>query len=135
MTLSGIIGDLDVYSIGYGGRTLPEIEYILNANGVDKLVDIRSHPNTTWMGRQFLEGKLGDKYTSLTILGGMDYSTSQYSEWRGNIPQETLDNLVRLAEENTICLLCAEKKAARCHRSYFVGHVLWEEYGIEVQHL
>jgi uncharacterized protein (DUF488 family) len=135
LTLSGIIGDIDVYSIGYGGRTLPELEQILTARGVDKLVDVRSRPHTTWMGKSFLEERLGNKYISITILGGMEYSTHQYREWRAKVPTDTLDGLVKLAEDHTVCLLCAEKDPVKCHRSYFVGRVLREEYGIEVQHL
>lgn len=134
-TLTGAIPDTRIYSIGYGGRTLPEIIKILSAKNVEKLVDVRSYPNTKWFGKSHLESKLGDNYISIPELGGIKYSVHQYKDWIAKVQKKTLDDLVELAEQHVICIICAENNHSNCHRSYFVSRVLKEKYGLEVCHI
>ncbi|MBC2746236.1 MAG: DUF488 domain-containing protein [ANME-2 cluster archaeon] len=134
-TLAGIESGIRIYSIGYGGRILKDIVKQLGSMDVEKLIDVRSYPNTRWFGKQHLENMLGDNYASIPILGGKDFSPHQYKEWKAKVPKQVLDDLVRLSDDHIICLICAEKDHRKCHRSYFVGRALKEDYGLEVRHI
>lgn len=134
-TLTGIDPDIRVYSIGYGGRTLNELDAILTRHKVEKIVDVRSRPNTKWMGRQTLEQKLGSNYISVPELGGKDYTPHEYERWYKEVPRKKMQALAELSTKYIICLLCAERDHVKCHRFYFVAKMLNDQYGITVMHL
>ena len=134
-TLTGIYPGLRIYSIGYGGRTMSQVIKILGTKDVEKIVDVRSNPNSKWFGKQLLENRLGDNYISIPELGGKDFTTHDYQKWRKKVSRKTLEDLVQLSDQHIICLLCAEKNHLKCHRYYFIAKALKEDYGIEVKHL
>lgn len=134
-TLTGIYPGLRIYSIGYGGRTLTQIIQILRMKDIEKIVDVRSYPNSKWFGKQLLENRLGDNYISIPELGGKDFTSHDYQKWHKKVLRKTLEDLVRLSDKHIICLMCAEKNHVNCHRYYFIAKALKEDFGIEVQHL
>ena len=134
-TLTGIYPGLRVYSIGYGGRTVTQVTKILESKGIEKIVDVRSYPNSKWFGKQLLERRFGDNYMSIPQLGGKDFTTHEYQKWHKKVPRKALEELVQLSDQHVICLLCAEKDHTKCHRYYFIAKALKEDFGIEVKHL
>lgn len=118
-----------VFTIGYGGRGKDELLSLLKANGVKTLVDIRLRPDRASMGI-WVKAKTADKgiehwlaeagigYRSLVELGNvflelpdwqaryarlLDCAGPLLTAWLADIP-------------DPICLLCAEKRVAECHR-------------------
>ena len=134
-TLSGIYPELRIYSIGYGGRTISQVIHTLRQWDVEKIVDVRSYPNSKWFAKQTLEKKLGDNYISIPELGGKDFTVHDYQKWHKKVSRKTLEELVRLSDQHVICLLCAERNHVKCHRYYFIAKALKEDFGIEVKHL
>jgi len=140
---------MNVFTIGYGGRSREDFLALLKANGVKTVVDIRLRPDRASMGI-WVKAKTPDKgiekwlsdagigYRSLIELGNvfLDYPDP---EWRRPY-QELLNSCGGLLTArltgipDPICLLCAEKHVTECHRQY-VADFLVRCKGAEVHHL
>lgn len=130
------------FTIGYGGRPPRDFVALLVANGVREVVDVRLRPDRASMGcyvrarepSKGIEKLLSDQgiaYRSLVELGNVFL---EFDDWAGLYEQflERAGELltVRLAgAHEPFCLLCAEKRAAECHRrpiaDYLVARKGW----------
>jgi uncharacterized protein (DUF488 family) len=135
------------YTIGYGGRAPQELLEILLAKGVKTIVDVRLRPDRarlgTWVktnnpdkGIQKLLAGAGIAYISLIELGNLFL---EYADWetRYQTLLERAGDLLndRLSSIPTpFCLLCAEKKAADCHRR-LIAEYLVRQKGAQVEHI
>ena len=140
---------MKVFTIGYGGRGKEDFLALLKANGVQTVVDIRLRPDRACMGiwvrardpRQGIERLLSDAgigYRSLIELGNVFLGYPE-GEWQRRY-QELLNSSGGLLTAgltgipDPICLLCAEKRVAECHRKQ-VAEFLAQYKGAEVHHL
>ncbi len=126
---------------------------MLKVNAVTRLVDIRTVPrsrhNPQFNADTLPEslGNAGISYLHMAGLGGLRHPEpdSPNLGWR-NISfrgfadymqtpefEENLRNLINLAEEETICLMCAEALPWRCHRSLIADALVIR--GINVEHI
>jgi uncharacterized protein (DUF488 family) len=149
-TLFGGKGDdatMKVFTIGYGGRSKEDFLARLNSNGVKTVVDVRLRPDRASMGI-WVKAKTSDKgieswlreagigYRSLIELGNVFLDAPDWQERY----QQLLDSAGELLTERLkaipgpICLLCAEKRPAECHRRQ-VAEYLKTRMGAEVHHL
>ncbi len=133
-----------IFSIGHSTRTSEELLALLRMNGVATLVDIRSIRGSR-RNPQFGEAELaqsaqaaGVRYVMLPILGGRRaaHRDSPNDGWhnaafRGyadymQTPDfaRGLDDLLRLAGEARIAIMCAEAVPWRCHRSLVADALL-----------
>ena len=138
---------MKVFTIGYGGRTKEELLARLKANGVRTVVDIRLRPDRASMGiwvkaktadkgiEQWL-GEAGIGYRSLVELGNLFLEFPDWQARYGRLLESAGDLLTeRLAGiPEPLCLLCAEKRVAECHRQQ-VAEYLARHAGAEVEHL
>jgi uncharacterized protein (DUF488 family) len=136
-----------LFTAGYGGRTPAEFLGLLTRAGVRAVVDVRLRPDKASLGA-FARAKSPDKgiekllagagiaYRSLPELGNVFL---EYDDWQDRYPRYLeraggllLDRLAGVPEP--FCLLCAEKRAADCHRRA-VAEFLAARDGWAVEHL
>ncbi len=126
-----------LYTIGHSTRTLEEFLDLLQAHGIQELVDVRTIPQSRrypHFGKDALATALkeaGIVYTHLPQLGGLRHTTkdSVNTGWRNlsfrgyadymatNAFEEGLQALKAIAEQRITAIMCAEAVPWRCHRS------------------
>jgi uncharacterized protein (DUF488 family) len=132
-----------VYTIGHSTRSLDEFITLLRAHGVTRVVDVRTIPRSRH-NPQFNYDSLPDSlngaglgYVHMPGLGGLRHAKldSPNAGWRNasfrgyadymQTPafEEELDNLIALAKEDRVAIMCAEAVPWRCHRS-LIGDAL-----------
>jgi uncharacterized protein (DUF488 family) len=138
---------MEIYTLGYGGRRPEEAVALLRTHGVQTVVDVRLRPDRASMG-VWVKAKTPDKgiekwlgaagigYRSLIELGNvfLDFPDwrpryAQLLETGGGLLTERLHGL-----PGPICLLCAEKRVADCHRLQ-IAEYLARHAGVTVHHL
>ena len=126
-----------VLTIGHSTRTLEEFIGLLQAHGATRVVDVRTVPRSRH-NPQFNKGSLpralkkaGLGYVHLPGLGGLRHAKRdsinlgwRNASFRGyadymQTPEfkESLEELIQLAKQERIVLMCAEAMPWRCHRS------------------
>lgn len=133
-----------VLSIGHSTRSIEEFIRLLQAHDVTRVVDVRTIPRSRHnpqFNRDALPASLkkaGVGYTHLAELGGRRPTTrdSINTGWRNasfrgyadymQTPEfrEGVEQLIRLAREDRLALMCAEAVPWRCHRS-LIEDALW----------
>ena len=132
-----------VLTIGHSTRTLDEFIALLKAHAVTLVVDVRTIPRSAH-NPQFNEDSLPDSLKKVTIgyvhmpgLGGLRHvrHNSVNAGWRNasfrgyadymQTPEfeKQVEELIQLAKEHRIALMCAEAVPWRCHRS-LIGDAL-----------
>lgn len=132
-----------VYTIGHSTHPIEEFIQMLKANGIERLVDIRTIPGSRYnpqYGQKALRESLakeGIEYLYQNNLGGLrpKIPSSINKGWRNasfrNYADymqtkefaEGVEELILKAEEKTTVIMCAEAVPWRCHRS-LVGDAL-----------
>lgn len=136
-----------VYSIGHSTRPLEKFINLLQAHGVNRIVDVRTIPRSRH-NPQFNRDTLpvglaaaGIGYTHMVGLGGLRHARPdsantgwQNLSFRGfadymESPEflRSLDQLIDLAQCDTIAVMCAEAVPWRCHRSLIADALLARE--------
>ena len=126
-----------IYTVGHSNRQAKELVGLLEAHGIEKLVDVRSIPKSRH-NPQFNEGRLrrtlaraGIRYEHLKRLGGLRHARkdSKNVGWRNasfrgfadymatEEFRKGLSRLAREAKKTKIAVMCAEAVPWRCHRS------------------
>ena len=102
----------DIFSVGDGSRSFPDLMDFLLTVDLEVLVDVRSRPRSrfSWFNKAYFETFLGEKYLWLPSLGGLDKNITEKQF------QEGMDQLVELAKTKRVAVLCSEKDFKRCHR-------------------
>jgi uncharacterized protein (DUF488 family) len=135
-----------LFTIGYGGRMPDDLVRRLTAAGVRTIADVRLRPDRASLG-VYVKAKTPDKgiehlfasagigYRSLPELGNLFLD---FDDWRerytafiqcaGHLLLSRLDAL-----EPPVCLLCAERRVAECHR-LLIANFLGTR-GFEIEHL
>ncbi|MDB5309480.1 MAG: hypothetical protein JWO38_3682 [Gemmataceae bacterium] len=136
------------FTIGYGGRKPDAFAQLLAANGVKTVVDVRLRPDKASVGSYAkarepdkgiagLLAKAGVGYVSLPELGnlflGYDDWPTRYADFLDRAGPLLFDRLTADVP-GPVCLLCAEKKVAECHRRH-VAEYLARERGWRFTHL
>jgi uncharacterized protein (DUF488 family) len=133
-----------VLTIGHSTRTLEEFIGLLQAHGATRVADVRTVPrsrhnpqfNKTSLPRALKKAGLG--YVHLPGLGGLRHAKrdSLNVGWRNvsfrgyadymQTPEfeRSLEELIRLAKQERIAIMCAEAVPWRCHRSLIADALL-----------
>jgi uncharacterized protein (DUF488 family) len=142
-----------VFTIGHSTRPITEFINLLIAHGVQRLIDVRTIPQSRHnpqFGREQLSSSLeqaGIQYTHMPGLGGLrrPRKDSLNTGWRNaNFRgyadymqttqfEENLSRCIELAQEEQVVLMCAESVPWRCHRSLIADALLAR--GIDVQEI
>jgi uncharacterized protein (DUF488 family) len=133
-----------VLTIGHSTRALEEFIGLLQAHGTTRVVDVRTVPrsrhnpqfNKASLPRALKKAGLG--YVHLPGLGGLRHTKrdSLNVGWRNvsfrgyadymQTPEfeQGLEELIRLAKQERIAIMCAEAVPWRCHRSLIADALL-----------
>ncbi len=132
-----------VYTIGHSTRTIEAFIKLLKIYGVEAVVDVRTIAGSEYnpqYNEESLRNSLGKhniSYTRMRGLGGLRQATklSPNNAWKNKsfrgyadymqTPEfaESIKELVRLAQEKQVAIMCAEAVPWRCHRS-LIGDAL-----------
>ncbi len=144
---------LTIYTIGHSTRTLPEFIAMLKAYHVTLVVDIRRIPRSR-RNPQFNKETLPDSlkpeninYIHMPEIGGLrrPKPDSINTAWRNKSFRgyadymqtkefmENLLNLIALARENCVAIMCAEALPWRCHRSLIADALVVRN--VKVEHI
>lgn len=127
-----------VFTVGYGGRGIDDFIKLLKDNRVEVVVDVRSYPRSQFedYNRENLEKRfpmdgleyifLGDKLGGLRDGPYQDHMKTQDFKFG-------IEEVIALAAEKRVTLMCAEKHPNACHRRHICDHLA--AVGIEVQHI
>jgi uncharacterized protein (DUF488 family) len=140
-----------ILTIGHSNRALEEFLAMLEAHGVERLVDVRTLPRSRH-NPQFNTDSLkksvntaGIRYTHLKGLGGLRHA-ARYSintGWRNasfrgyadylQTPEfdGALARLTKLAAKKRCAIMCAEAMPWRCHRSLIADALSVRGIGVE----
>jgi uncharacterized protein (DUF488 family) len=142
-----------ILTIGHSTRTIEDFTDLLRAHGVQLIVDIRTVPRSR-RNPQFNEDSLaaslkesGIDYVRLKELGGLRHpkKDSQNMGWRNasfrgfadymqtQDFEAGINELIRLARDRSVAIMCAEALPWRCHRSLIADALLVR--GIKVEHI
>lgn len=128
---------LPVFTIGHSTRPIEEFVHLLQAHGVQHLIDIRTVPRSRTnpqFNRDTLPNSLknaGLQYLHMPELGGLRHprSDSENTAWRNasfrgyadymQTPEfgAAIERLVELGGRRQVAIMCAEAVPWRCHRS------------------
>ena len=140
-----------VMTIGHSTHTLEEFIRLLQAHGATCIVDVRTVPRSRHnpqFNKTSLPGSLkkaGLGYVHLPGLGGLRHAKRDSTNlgWRNASFRgyadymqtaefaQTLEELIRLANQGRIVLMCAEALPWRCHRSLIADALLVRGIRIE----
>ncbi len=142
-----------ILTVGHSTRALPEFIQLLQTHAVKRVVDVRTIPRSRY-NPQFNESSLpkalkkaGIAYVHLAGLGGLRHTKreSPNTGWRNAsfrgyadymlTPafEQALEELIGLAGQGPVALMCAEAVPWRCHRSLIADALLVR--GIPTEHI
>jgi uncharacterized protein (DUF488 family) len=133
-----------VLTIGHSARTIEEFIALLQAHAVTRVVDVRTVPRSRHnpqFNRETLPVSLqpaGIGYVHMAELGGLRHTTHdsinigwRNASFRGYADymqtpefQQAIDQLIQLAHQDWIAVMCAEAVPWRCHRSLIADALL-----------
>lgn len=139
------MAELRVHTIGHSTHPVDEFIDMLRARGVERLIDVRTVPGSRH-NPQFGERELGASmaaagidYQRLGALGGLRHTPAAEATingaWRNRSFRDYadymqtgefasgIDELIALAAQQTVAIMCAEAVPWRCHRS-LIGDAL-----------
>ena len=142
-----------VLTIGHSTRTLEEFISLLQAHAVSRVVDVRTAPRSRHnpqFNKASLPGSLkkaGLGYVHMPGLGGLRHAKRdsvnigwRNSSFRGYADymqttefEESLEELIKAANQERIALMCAEAVPWRCHRSLIADALL--VHGVHTEHI
>lgn len=142
-----------VMTIGHGSRPLAEFLQILQKHGVSQILDVRKMPRSIANPQFNYEtlplrlAEAGIDYRHIPGLTGLrrPSQSSPNKAWRNKSFQayadymqtakfrDEIDQLVEVAGERAVALMCAETVPWRCHRSLIADALLAR--GVAVLHL
>ena len=126
-----------IFTVGHSTRSIEEFVSLLQAHGVEKLIDIRTVPRSRTnpqFNRDALPESLrraGIGYLHMPALGGLRHAQpdSPNTGWRNasfrgfadymQTPEfaQAIEKLMELGREQQTAIMCAEAVPWRCHRS------------------
>jgi uncharacterized protein (DUF488 family) len=139
----------ELLTIGYDGRTPPELVDELTGRGVDTVVDVRLNPSSRKPGfsKRSLSATVeaaGMTYLHMPELGlprddrdglhhGRPEAQQRYLEHIHTPEGEAaVERIVELAGHGRVCLLCLEHEPDHCHRRLVAGEAVRRRPGLRV---
>jgi uncharacterized protein (DUF488 family) len=131
---------MEIYTIGHSNHTVENLLALLGEHAIEVVVDVRSQPYSRYVpqfNRETLArvlqaqgftyehrgDRLGGRPADESLLladGSVDYDRVRASKDF----QQALDELLALARERRVALMCAEGDHRRCHRGQLITPAL-----------
>ena len=129
----------DIFTIGYGNRSINTFTNLLTQYGIATLIDVRSNPRSRFNPNYNMKSlktilqSIGIEYLYMgEILGRKPRDEKLYKN--GKLDYEAVNSLstykaalhqlIELAENRSICLCCCELNPNICHRKTLIGDSL-----------
>lgn len=152
---------MKLFTIGFKGRSAENFFKTLKNAGIQKLIDVRRKNASQLAGftkgpdlRYFLQECFGISYEHIPEFGPSEgllkeYQTrlgkkkkddaawAYYVEKFGNevLSQSTIEHFQKVVSGcDSICLLCSEERAERCHRRLLAEYIRKHLPNIEIEH-
>jgi uncharacterized protein (DUF488 family) len=143
---------MELFTVGYEGRTLPQLVRLLEEHGIGRLVDVRERPYSRRKGFSatplsealrkagiVYEPGFGlgnpDDIRSMWKRGELDVGKRKYRAFLRNGRRERVEYVVALADLGPVALLCLEGDAGDCHRSVIAEEAVRLDPRVTVRHL
>jgi uncharacterized protein (DUF488 family) len=140
-----------LYTIGHSNHDIETFLGLLKANGIQRLVDVRTSPNSRFyphFRRKALEEHLRDAGIEYVYegnaLGGrprnpacydesgeLDYRRVEQQDWY----RAGVDRLVDYAASTSTVMMCSEEEPDRCHRRFLIARTLLGESRAGIVHI
>jgi uncharacterized protein (DUF488 family) len=145
------MGQIPIYTIGYGAREIADFITVLQTNQIAYLIDVRSKPYSRYkpdFSKQALEQHLTQnniRYVYMgDVLGGMPDDPDCYDE-NGKVVYDKVaqkafyqEGIGRLQsaweQELRVAIMCSEGKPENCHRTKLISKTLIAQ-NIPVSHI
>lgn len=114
-----------IYTIGHGRQPIETFLELLTKNNIEVLADVRAVARSRWP--QFNQKAL------VTALGERKILYIHFSElgWKIQAPKEDFERgikeIVKLSQNQKVCLMCAESLPEKCHRKLILTPALIQE--------
>ena len=139
-----------IYTIGHSNHSWEEFEALLKGRQIRVLVDVRSKPASRWapfankrtlsalleragIGYVYMGDSLGGK-----LADPARYDSSGNPNYRSiratKLFRQGVSELIKLAEDSTVAIMCAEENPSKCHRRLLLGPAL-ENRGVTMLHI
>ena len=145
------MGQIPIFTIGYGAREIADFTAVLQANEIAFLIDVRSKPYSRYkpdFSKQALERHLNEnniRYVFMgDTLGGMPDDPDCYDkdgkvvyEWvaQKDFYQDGIGRLQTAYQQGLrVAIMCSEGKPENCHRSKLISKTLLAQ-NIPVTHI
>ncbi len=140
-----------LFTIGHSNHTIEDFIALLKDHNISALVDVRTQPYSQWthqFNREILEHDLADAdigyvYMGET-LGGRPADHDLYAPRQerpdykkmAQLPayQAGIRELVDLAQDQTVAIMCSEGDYQHCHRHLLITQTLVSD-SVRVQHI
>jgi len=143
---------MELFTVGYAGRTLPEFVRLLKENGIARLVDVRARPASRKPGFSAMPlfdalRREGITYESDRALGNpvairdlwkngsLAEGKSRYRRMLRNGRRARVELLLAHARVERVCILCYEDDPDECHRGVIAEEAARLAPDLVVQHL
>ena len=139
----------EIYTIGHSSHSIQHLLSLLRQHGITAVADVRSQPYSRrfpQFNRETLAAQLQAAHVAYEFLG-RELGARPNNRWcytAGRVRYDriaTTDDfsagigqVLRLAENERVALLCAEKDPLACHRTILIGKHL-RERGVRVLHI
>ena len=131
-----------IRTIGHSNHPIERFIALLNAGGIERLVDVRSTPwsrRFPQFGRERLARSLAEAGIAYAwegvALGGKPKAGDGYDALAARAEfKDAIDRLIAGSTSTNLCLMCAEKEPLDCHRTVLVSRRL-AMHAVPVEHL
>lgn len=143
---------MELFTVGYEGRTLPQFVRLLQENGITRLVDVRERPASRKPGFSALplfdalrkarityesDRALGNPgpIRALWKNGSLPEGRVQYRELLRNGRRPRVEVLLAVCRNERVCILCYEGDPELCHRTVIAEEAARLEPNLVIRHL
>lgn len=125
-----------IYTIGHSNHEFDRFLALLRYQGIELLVDVRSSPYSRYVpqaNRETLAGALirkgiGYLFMGEKLGGKPDGVVVDYDELRASSSfQQGITELIALAVERRVAIMCSEGDHRRCHRHLLITPTLLDQ--------
>jgi uncharacterized protein (DUF488 family) len=142
------LSDIRLFTIGHSNYAFADFVALLRQHAIARVVDIRSAPYSKYCPHfckpyfeEHLFSEFGIEYQFYGhVLGGRRPDVRQLSDTNVSLPQDVLKalaELLHLASDSRIALMCGEENPYTCHRHMILAKRLLQQdfkaiHGIEL---
>jgi uncharacterized protein (DUF488 family) len=143
---------MELFTIGFKGKTAKQFFNALKKNEIDYLLDVRLNHNQQHYGyaksdtlKYILEDLMNIKYKHVGALAPTEELKKAYDSKKITWVEyeNQYNNLIRgidavsfiLEDAGNICLLCTEPTAEECHRRLAAEHIKNSFVDVSIKHL